>query len=88
MKRMNKMNGKIVVLVTILLMMVGSSNAQVFIADDEFEGTLRKDDPDYVLFVPYQGSDDDQSYTPVGSGVLLLTGLGGAYLLTKRKKRK
>ncbi len=88
MKRMNKMNGKIVVLVTILLMMVGSSNAQVFIADDEFEGTLRQDDPDYALFVPYLGSDADQSFTPVGSGVLLLTGLGGAYLLTKRKKRK
>ena len=88
MKRMNKMNKKCMVLLTALLLMVGPSKAQVFIADDEFEGMMRKQDPEFALFVPYVGSEADQSYTPVGSGVLLLAGLGGAYLLTKRKKRK
>lgn len=87
--KMNKMNKKIVVLMTILLMFVGSSNAQVFIADEEFEGTLRQGESEFVLFVPVQGQDDDQSmYTPIGSGWLLLSGMAGAYLLTKRKKQK
>ena len=85
---MKKMNKRIVVLLTALLLMVGSMNAQVFIADDEFEGTMRLEDEDFVLFVPVQGHDGDQFYAPVGSGLLLLTGMAGAYLLKKRKKQK
>jgi hypothetical protein len=85
---MKKMKKKCIVSLAALLLMIGPLKAQVFIADDEFEGMLRKSDPEYALFVPYQGSDADQFFTPVGSGVLLLAGLGGAYLLTKRKKRK
>jgi len=87
---MKKMNAKrrVLVLLTTLLLFAGSLNAQVFIADDEFEGMMRQQESEYALFVPYPASDADQSYTPVGSGLLLLTCLGGAYLLTKRKKRK
>ena len=85
---MKKMNKRIVVLLTALLLMVGSMNAQVFIADDEFEGTMRLEDEEFVLFVPVQGHDGDQFYAPVGSGLLLLTGMAGAYLLKKRKKQK
>ena len=87
MKKMNKMNKRIVVLLTALLLMVGSMKAQVFIADDEFEGMMRQEEPEYVLFVLGQGHDGDQ-FMPVGNGVLLLVGLGGAYLLSKRKKQK
>ena len=85
---MKKMNKRIVVLLTALLLMVGSMNAQVFIADDDFEGTMRLEDNEFVLFVPTQGHDGDQFYAPLGSGLLLLTGMAGAYLLTKRKKQK
>ena len=86
MKRMNAKR-RVLVLLTTLLLLAGSSKAQVFIADDEFEGMMRRADPDYVLVVPLQGTDADQ-YTPIGSGALLLAGLGGAYLLTKRKKKE
>ena len=86
MKRMNK---NIIVLLTALLLSVGSMKAQIFIADDEFEGVLRQGESEFVLFVPVQGQDADQSmYTPIGSGLLLLSGMAGAYLLTKRKKQK
>ena len=86
MKRMNK---NIIILLTTLLLSVGSMKAQVFIADDEFEGVLRQGESEFVLFVPVQGQDDDQSmYTPIGSGWLLLSGMAGAYLLTKRKKKE
>ena len=84
------MNAKrrVLVLLTTLLLLAGSSNAQVFIAEDEFEGTMRLKEEEFVLFVPNQGLDSDQSFAPIGSGALLLTCLGGAYLLTKRKKKE
>ena len=85
---MKKMNKRIVVLLTALMLMAGTMKAQVFIADDEFEGTMRLEDEEFVLFVPTQGHEGDQFYAPVGSGLLLLTGMSGAYLLTKRKKQK
>lgn len=83
---MKKMMKKTVVLLTVLFMAVVPMKAQVFIADDEFEGMMRQEESEFVLFVPVQAQDGDQSYSPIGSGVLLLAGLGGAYLLTKRKK--
>ena len=85
MKRINK---NIMVLLTVLLLSIGSLKAQVFIADDEFEGVLRQGESEFVLFVPAQAQDADQSYTPIGSGVLLLAEMAGAFLLTKRKKRE
>ena len=84
---MKKMMKKIVVLLTVLFMTVGPMKAQVFIADDEFEGMMRKSDPDFVLVAPVQGLTTDQ-YLPLGNGVLLLAGLGGAYLLKKHKKKE
>jgi len=87
MKKM-KMYRRVLALLTTLLLFAGSSKAQVFIADDEFEGTMRLKEEEFVLFVPNQGHEADQSFSPVGSGMLLLTCLGGAYLLTKRKKKE
>ena len=84
MKRMMK---KTVVLLTALFMAVVPLKAQVFIADDEFEGMMRLSESDFVLVVPQQASDADQ-VTPIGNGVLLLAGLGGAYLLRKRNKKE
>ena len=85
MKRMNK---NIIVLLVVLLLSVGSMKAQIFIADDEFEGMLRQGESEFVLFVPVEGQDADQFYTPIGCGWLLLSGMAGAYLLSKRKKQK
>ncbi|MCR5658682.1 MAG: hypothetical protein K6G25_05100 [Bacteroidales bacterium] len=82
MKRMNK---KIMILMSALMLMVGSLKAQVFIMDDEFEGQLRQNEGEYVLIVPVQGATDDQ-YVPLGEGVLALAALGGAYLLAKRRR--
>ena len=85
---MKKMMKKIMILLTVVFLSVGPLKAQVFIADDEFEGMMRLEQDEFVLFVPVQGHDGDQFYAPVGSGLLLLTGMAGAYLLTKRKKQK
>ena len=84
MKRMMKIA---MVLLTVLFMAVVPLKAQIFIADDEFEGMMRLAESEYVLVVPLEGSDADQ-YVPVGDGMLLLAGLGGAYLLKKWHKKE
>ena len=68
---MKSLNRKIVAVLTALLLMAGSSRAQIFITDDEFEGILRHGESEYVLVVPTQGSDADQ-FLPVGDGWLVL----------------
>ena len=84
---MKNLNRKIVLFVAVLLMLAGPLKAQVYIMDEEFEGTLRSGYEDFELTTPYEGGDTDQQYAPVGNGLLALTLLGGAYLLTKRKKK-
>jgi len=73
--------------VMVLLLSVGSLNAQIFIDDEEFEGKSRTGYEDFGLLVPYQGGDLDQ-YLPLSDGVLVLTLLGGAYLMRKLGKKK
>ena len=85
---MKKAN-KYFILVTALLLSV-TVNAQIFImTEEEMEHNLRCDYGIYSedIFVPVQGLDMDQSFTPVGNGLWVLGCLGGAYLLGKRRKK-
>lgn len=75
------------IILALLLMITIADHAQVFIQDDEFEGQIRLGYEEYELITPYQGADVDQ-FTPTGSGLLALTGLAGAYLIAKRKKKR
>lgn len=61
--------------------------SQIFLTDEDMETNLRDPKQGFVVPVPYQGGDADE-YLPLGNGVLVLTALGGAYLLSKRKKSK
>lgn len=81
---MEKIMRNIVLLLLLSLSLV--SKAQIFIDDDEIEGTLRNGQSSSGLLVPIQGQQTDQ-YAPLGEGVLLLGCLGGAYLLNKRRKK-
>ena len=78
-----KIKRNIVLLLLLSLTMV--SKAQIFIDDDEFEGTLRNGKSSSILIVPIQGQQTDQ-YVPLGEEILLLGCLGGAYLMKKKKK--
>lgn len=87
---MKKITIRIAMMITVVLMLVSAPlNAQIYIMDEEFEGHDRTGytDIDWGTFVPVQGQDADQ-YLPLGDGVLALGLLGGAYLLSKRKKRE
>ena len=86
----NKMNNtikRVIAVLGLLLVMFGPVQAQVFIMDEDMEGNIRLGETEFVVPVPYQGTDLDE-YLPLGDGVMLLTALGGAYLLRKRKKSK
>ena len=77
----------IVLIVVTMLIVAGPVKAQVFILDDEFEGTMRNPTEDFGLIVPIEGLDTDQ-YLPLGDGLYLLAVLGGAYLIKKGAKKK
>ena len=70
-----------------MLLTMATATAQVFIMDDEFEGTMRQNTEDFGLIVPIEGLDSDQ-YLPLGDGLLVLVVLSGEYLMKKRKKSK
>ena len=78
---------RFIAVIGLILVMTCPVHAQVFIMDEDVEGNIRLGADDFVVPVPYQGTDWDE-YLPLGDGVLLLTALGGAYLLRKRKKSK
>lgn len=82
MKRIHKMK-KIISILAIAFMFMGSANAQVFLMDEN-DGR----DPSVEPFIPGHGVNWDQGYVPVGSGAALLIGFGAAYLLAKKKREE
>lgn len=77
---------KRLLIVLMLLALTISANAQIFIAENEYN----ERESDAVLgtelpTIPLLNSPYDQ-FAPVGEGIFLLGMLGGAYLLGKRKR--
>ena len=72
--------------VILLGVLAGTAKAQIFIEDYDQVSAPRAPAQDITIFVGTQGGSADQYYTPLGSGTLLLFGLGGVYLLKKRKR--
>lgn len=88
-KKMNNTIKRVIAVIGLLLVMFGPVQAQVFIMDEDAGGNIRIKESEFTVPAPYQGTDlDEYEYVPLGDGVLLLTALGGAYLLRKRKKSK
>ena len=75
------------------LMLVFSAKAQVFVLEED--GNNRDGGKPIEFIVPDHFENDDQTpgeeeeppYTPLGSGVIVLAGLGGAYLLRKNIRK-
>lgn len=68
---------------------IGQADAQIFIVtDEEYMNNNRTSVPNGMVPILPQGGQDDWIYAPIGDGVLLLLGLGGMYLLGKRRKRE
>lgn len=84
---------KIVLTAVASLMLVFSAKAQVFVLEED--GNNRDGGKPIAFIVPDHFENDDQTpgeeeeppYTPLGSGVIVLAGLGGAYLLRKNIRK-
>ena len=83
------MKKKVIAIVAALFLTVGSAFSQVILTDEDVnhnraQGTTPEN---FGVMVAGQGLDIDQyKYTPLGSGVLLLAGLGAAYLIKKKRQ--
>lgn len=87
------MKKRIVSAMAILALVLGTTmtaNAQIFLDDDDMN--VRDGEHggmDIGNIIPQHGVDWDQAdYLPVGEGIVLLSVLGGAYLLGKRRKKE
>lgn len=80
---------KILLIFSILLALAAPMRAQVFIMEEdenEFRNVFGNGEWNNVIV---HGSPDDQTnWVPLGEGILLLSALGGAYLLRKKNKTK
>ena len=81
------MKKRIVTIILAMFMAVVPAVAQVFIMDDD--ESLNPRDPEgaitFNVIVNSQDVSNDQ-YLPLGEGIMLLSGLAGAYLLGKRRR--
>jgi len=82
------MKKKLIAIVAALLLTVGTAFSQVILTDEDVNHNRAQKDPGtFGVMVPAEGWDMDQyKYTPLGSGVLLLAGLGAAYLIKKKRQ--
>jgi hypothetical protein len=83
------MKKSFILLVTMLLMAL-PMRSQVFLTQEDLDSERDGQWSDIGLIIPIHEQDFDQAepWAPVGSGIALLTALGGAYLLGKRRKEE
>lgn len=87
----HKMKKSIVIIITALLIgCFKPLSAQIIYTEEDAGLNPRAQaNGNFGVMVPMQGVSVDQwKITPLGNGFLLLAGMGGAYLLRKRKKSK
>ena len=80
------MKRKILIL-TLGLILAVSAKAQIFVMEDEANNRTVTADPSYWPDVPSNENQGHDDYVPVGTGIFLLTALGGAYLLKKKRNK-
>ena len=80
---------KYITIAALLFLLASTASGQVFTMEDEDNIRVEQGDMDVFGRIPYHGVDYDQAnaYAPVGEGIMLLTVLGGAYLLGKKRKK-
>ena len=73
---------KVLILMTFMVLMTGSLNAQVFDTGDNSESNRAQTDG---IVLTAQQSEEQDRFTPLGSGTLILAALGGTYLWSRKK---
>lgn len=85
-KKHTAMKKRIVTIILALFMGAVPTMAQVFIMEND-ESMSPRDPESAITFNVIVASQDvaNDQFVPLGEGILLLSGLAGAYLLRKRK---
>ena len=83
------MKKSFMLLVTMLLMAL-PMRSQVFLTQEDLDSERDGQWSDIGLIIPIHEQDFDQAepWAPVGSGIALLTALGGAYLIGKKRREE
>jgi hypothetical protein len=86
-KKHTAMKKRIVTIILALFMGAVPTMAQVFIMEND-ESMSPRDPESAITFNVIVASQDvaNDQFVPLGEGILLLSGLAGAYLLRKRKR--
>ena len=82
------MNKRVLTLAMAMLLAAPAAMAQIFLDDESLTNRGWLGDMDELgNIIPFHEVEWDQAnYAPTGGGILLLTVLGGAYLLGKKRK--
>ena len=78
---------KTLIILTLLIALAAPMRAQVFMIDGD-ENYRTPEDPEVFAGLPEAHGLGVDWYTPIGDGLLLLTAMGGAYLLKRKNKNK
>jgi hypothetical protein len=87
------MKKRTIIFLALLLLAIGNSFGQIVFTSEDQGTHLRQqtEGGTFGVMVPLQNVNYDQfklEMVPVGDGILLLLGLGGTYLLKKRKDKR
>jgi len=78
------------ILLVAMLLLALPMRSQVFLTQEDLDSERDGQWEDIGLIIPIHEQDFDQAeeFAPIGSGIMMLAVLGGAYLLGKRKEKK
>ncbi len=78
---------KILLIFTLLLTLAAPMRAQVFIMEEDENDRLGNvfGNGQWNNIIVHGSPDDQTNWVPLGEGILMLTALGGAYLMRKKK---
>jgi len=79
---------KILLIFTLFLALAAPMHAQVFIMEEDENDRVNNvfGNGEWNNIIVHGSADDQANFVPLGEAVLLLSALGGAYLLKKRKR--
>ena len=78
---------KILLIFTLLITLAAPMRAQVFIMEEDENQRVENvfGNGEWNNIIVHGSADDQTNWVPLGEGILLLSALGGAYLLRKKK---
>ena len=78
---------KILLILTLFLTLAAPMRAQVFIMEEDENDRVNNvfGNGQWNNIIVHGSADDQTNWVPLGEGILMLTALGGAYLMRKKK---